>query len=178
MSNNIIEVLHEVTKEELIDIIEERMYLDPDFRRTLEHRLFTKNISADDQIREFKRQVAAEMEYRSPDTSIIRSAGFALRRNMQSWPVVDFCRACIAIIRTFDDALCHGAGMEDESDFEISMDLEEASKNAVERVQTSVMLDSDRQKVLDLISTELKTPLSVYGSDIFTDIRDALTDRA
>lgn len=42
MSNNIIEVLHEATKEELIDIIEERMYLDPDFRRTLEHRLFTK----------------------------------------------------------------------------------------------------------------------------------------
>ena len=115
----IINELKKATKEELIDIIEERMYLDPDFRRTLEHRLAVKNISVEDQIREFQHQVLDEMGHRSPDTSVIRSAWFALRRNMQAWKTPDFCRGCIAVIRTFDDALCNGAGMEDDSDFEI-----------------------------------------------------------
>ncbi len=174
MDINIISALQEATKEELIDIIEERMYLDSDFRKALEHRLSTKNINAEEQIREFQRQVAAEMEYRSPDSSIIRSAGFALQRNMQSWSVVDFCRACVAIIRTFDNALCNGAGMEDDSDSAISMDLEEASDNAVERIKSSNLSDSEKQEIFDIISAELKSPLSVYGNDVFTNIRDAL----
>ena len=47
MGINIISALQEATKEELIDIIEERMYLDSDFRKALEHRLSTKNINAE-----------------------------------------------------------------------------------------------------------------------------------
>lgn len=175
MSINIINELKAATKEELIDIIEERLYLDPDFRRTLEHRLATKNIRIEDQIREYQRQVSDEMDHRSPDTSLIRSAWFALRRNMQTWNTPDFCRGCIAVIRTLDDALCNGAGMEDDSDFEISMDLEEASRNAIERVQASKLSDSERQDIFDMISAELITPLSVYGRDVFTNIRDAAT---
>ena len=170
----IINELKKATKEELIDIIEERMYLDPDFRRTLEHRLAVKNISVEDQIREFQHQVLDEMGHRSPDTSVIRSAWFALRRNMQAWKTPDFCRGCIAVIRTFDDALCNGAGMEDDSDFEISMDLEEASRNAVERVQKGGLSDRERQDIIDMISAELNSPLSVYGSDVFTNIMDAV----
>ena len=65
--------------------------------------------------------------------------------------------------------------MEDDSDFEISMDLEEASRNAVERVQASKLSDSERQDIFDMISAELITPLSVYGRDVFTNIRDAAT---
>lgn len=174
MDINIINELNEATKEELIDIIEERMHLDPIFRRNLEHRFSTKKISAGEQIREFQRKVADEMEYRNPDTSVIRSAGFALQRNIQTWSVVDYCHACIAIIRSFDDALCNGAGMEDDSDFEISMDLEAASDNAIERIKSSNLSDSERQEIFDIISAELKSPLSVYGNDIFTNIRDAL----
>lgn len=174
MGINIISALQEAIKEELIDIIEERAYLDFDFRRAIKHRLSAKIINTEEQIREFQRQVAAEMKYRSPDSSVIRSAGFALQRNMQSWYVDDFCRACVAIIRTFDNALCNGAGMEDDTDSAISMDLEEASDNAVESIKSSNLSDSERQEIFNIISAELKAPLYVCGNDGFTNIRDAL----
>ena len=69
------DALHNASREELIDMIEERMHMDPAFRKIVEHRLKSDAASdTDKQIRDFQNQVMDEMTRRHPDTTITRSA--------------------------------------------------------------------------------------------------------
>ena len=174
MINQIYEALQNASREELIDIIEERLYLDPVFRKTVEHRLLSKNKSVAGQISAFTDQVAEEMSLRHPDTSVLISACFNLKRAMGSWSVYDSLLADIAIIRTFDDALCNGAGMEDDTDFEISMEVEEARDNAIKQLKEKQPVGKEKAKITELLEKELALPLGVFGKDIFSAIIDVL----
>ena len=176
MTNPIYEALQNASKKELIDIIEERMYLDPVFRKTVENRLLHKNEPITELIASFKSQVEDEMSLRYPDTSVLRSACFNLKRKIDSLSLYDTLLADVAIIRSFDDALCNGAGMEDETDFELSMDVEEAQRNAIKKIEESQIDGEEKMKALLMMEDELKKPLDVFGEDIFLGIITALRE--
>ena len=103
-ANRIYEALQNASKEELIDIIEERMYLDPVFRKTLENRLLHENEQIAELIASFKSQVEEEMSLRYPDTSVLRLACFNMKRSAASLSLYDTLLVDVAIIGTFDDA--------------------------------------------------------------------------
>lgn len=174
MKNQVLEALQNASKEELIDIIMERLYLDPVFRKTVENRLLSKGKSVSEQIDAFKNQIDEEMSQRYPDTTVLRSACFNLKRAMDTWSVYDFLLANVAIIRTIDNALCYGAGMEDDTDFELSMEVEDARDNAIKKIQGSKLDVKEKEKVCLLLNNELKTPLDVFGKDVFLEIIDAV----
>ena len=62
MKDSLMEALHNASREELIDMIEERMHMDPAFWRIVEHRLKSDAASdPDKQISAFQNQVMDEM---------------------------------------------------------------------------------------------------------------------
>ena len=176
MKKTLSEKLRSASKEELIDIIEERLHLDSVFRKTLEYRFAageSKDVS--ELMDSFRRQVDEEVDKRYPDTSVIRSARFALEKAMDSWSVYDYCVGCVAIIRAFADALCRGAGMDDDSDFELSMDMEDASNLAVEKLKGCSLNDEDRGRIRTMLLKEMDRPLDVgSGKELFGSILKAL----
>ena len=91
-------------------------------------------------------------------------------RYQESWAIYDYCRGYLDIIRSLDYALCNGAGIEDDTDFEISMDLEDAAKCIKERIKKERLSDEEKEKIQALIEGELSRPLDVFGKDIYSDI--------
>jgi len=174
MEQSLHEALLGASKEELIDIIEERSYLDPVFLKTLRYRLLQKEESAEEKIRAFQEKVREEMTLRYPDTSVLRSAGFTLKREMDHFSTYEYLLACAAIIRAFDDALCNGAGMEDESDFELSMDIETAQEMAISKVKDAEISSEERKKITEFLEEDIKKPLDVYDTDLFIQILRSL----
>ena len=62
MKDSLMEALHNASRKELIDMIEERMHMDPAFRKIVEHRLRSDTASdPDKQISAFQNQVMDEM---------------------------------------------------------------------------------------------------------------------
>ena len=177
MKDSLMEALHNASREELIDMIEERMDMDPAFRKIVEHRLKSDAASEPDkQIRAFQNQVMDEMTRRRPDTTVIRSACNVLNRQMESWPAADYCRGCIAIIRTLDSAYANGAGTEDDTHYLISMDIESAAEYAKTRIRLKTLPDSEAEKITALLEAETRKPLEAFGDFIFTDILDGMRE--
>ena len=162
--------LKERPKDELVDIIVQRMYQDPALMRILQNRFELGNGDLNSAIELYKKQIEVEMDSRYPDTQVMRSATDSFMTQLENWSIYECCVGCVTIMRVLDEALSNGAGMEDESDFELQMDIEEASDFAVRAVKEEEISVHDKEKLLEYLGKEANINFNVFGQNIVTDI--------
>ena len=166
-----------LSKEELIDIIMEKVndHGDYNFRVVIENKMSVKENSPETIIENYRTGIANEMSCRVPDSFVIESLTRTMMKDMEKWGIYDTVAGCIEIIQLLDDALCNGAGMEDEEDFSISCDIETAAEYAAKRIREQAGFDNEEYAKLAALLREYSSwEPGVMCRDVVEDIVNAL----
>ena len=162
---------------ELIEIIMEKIndHGDYNFMRVIENKMSIKENSPDKIIENYREGIEDEMSRRNPDSFVIESLTRDMMKDMKKWGIYDTVAGCIQIIQLLDDALCNGAGMEDEEDFNITCDIENAAQYAVKRIQEQTKFEGEEYAKLTALLRDYSTwEPGVMGDEVVEDIVNVL----
>lgn len=170
---NWIDLFLVLTKEELAELLLDRMVKDSSFSRELFYKLSKDISTVSEQISKYETAVIGEMNLKVADVDFLETiSGKVMRRAAVEVSLLDKFRLYVTVIKSLDSALGFGAGWENEDD-DVLLKLMDECRNLMLTIieeKHKDILTMDFVQVYDLLKIESESYDPFDGDNRIVDV--------
>lgn len=141
------DLLMNVPKEKLVEILIGKIVRDPYFHHEMEIEFIQTDTSIDEMIQEFANNITDEKQFGYPSTNYLQILGYNLLEKAENMErLLDQIKLCIAVIKSMDDAINDGAGYQEDNDFILTDLMEDSWKQMLQNIDEKFMSTSKEEQ--------------------------------